>query len=81
MSIYVLDPEKFCQLCYHHTWTPENRLYCPIKKCHIDLDLSVECANECEDLEINKDWLNIHRAVQIGKKYEKTGDMRVFYGH
>ena len=86
MSIYKSDPDKNCCFCYHAQRDSKNgivvddtkELYCPVKKCFVDYEHSVECGTECEDNETNQDWLNIDRALRVGRQYVKTGNKRVF---
>lgn len=86
MSIYTQDPDKNCCFCYHalrHSTDgiivdDTKELYCPVKKCHIDYQNTVECGTECEDREINPDWVKIDHALKVGREYQRTGNVRVF---
>lgn len=79
MSVYTPNPDCDCRLCYHRVFNPGmNSIHCPVKKIDIALDRCTECGTECEDRDINQDWLNIDRAMRIGREYERTGDIRVF---
>jgi len=86
MSLYVPDINKNCCFCYHAQRDSKNdivvddtkELYCPVKKCHIVYTNTVECGTDCEDNETNQDWLNIDKALRIGREYQRTGNIRVF---
>jgi hypothetical protein len=86
MSVYLPDPDCNCCFCYHAQRKSGDgieiddtkELYCPVKKCHIDYDHSVQCGTECEDREINPNWVAISHALKVGREYQRTGNIRVF---
>lgn len=71
-----------CRFCNYadksDEYTKENQIYCPVIKSNIDFDKCVECGTQCEDRDTNQDWINIERALKVGREYARTGDVRVF---
>lgn len=86
MCKYIPNPDYNCCFCYHAQRKSGNgieiddsrELYCPVKKCYVDYDRSVECGTECEDRDTNQDWVNIDHALKVGREYQRTGNWKVF---
>lgn len=79
MVVLAPNPDCDCRLCNHKTYTEDgSAIFCPMRKITVDFKQCIECGTECEDRDINPDWLAIDRALRQGREYQRTGDIRAF---